>query len=117
MSKLKRPSLPSRYLGKVKHSLKKTSISQPKCARSFTIVWVNKNGKNFNTTGFSATLRTIEDQEIDTERFNGLGQVCFYAPKFPTVQPFFIYFFKSSSGEIYRKKLIPQGTGTFAVIG
>ncbi|UHA74751.1 hypothetical protein [Paenibacillus sp. 481] len=80
-----------------------------------TVVWVNRNGVPFNTTGFFA-LAFVGNTLISTAFFDNFGVVRFNNINTLTNVPITIRTF-NAAGFLFRTRHIPAGVETFAIIG
>jgi hypothetical protein len=80
-----------------------------------TVVWVQNNGVPFNTTGFFATL-TRNNVIVSTAAFDSFGVARFNNIPVLTRVSFTIRTF-NANGVLFRRRTIPAGVQTFAIIG
>lgn len=112
-----KPKLYSNSSGKVIRTSKPQGLYQQTgpIFNRLTVVWVQRNGVPFNTTGFFALLirngRVVSTSSFDrfgVVRFNNIGTLTNVSY---TIRTF------SSSGVLFRSRTIPAGVETFAIIG
>ncbi|MBW7476779.1 hypothetical protein K0T92_18835 [Paenibacillus oenotherae] len=80
-----------------------------------TVLWVQRNGVPFNTTGFFALL-IRNGLVVSSASFDRFGVVRFNNIGTPTNVSYTIRTF-SSSGVLFRSRTIPAGVEAFAIIG
>lgn len=114
--RLKPPQVDSK-----KSSIIRTRISSRPRVRSsgpilnrLTVVWVQTNGVNFNTTGFFARL-SRGGRLVDTASFDRFGVVRFNVGTLTNVSYTLRVF--SRNGILFRTRFIPAGVEIFAIIG
>jgi hypothetical protein len=81
-----------------------------------TVIWVNRFGVPFNTTGFFAVLFTNAGRRVATATFDSFGVVQFSSVPARTVIPFVIRTF-NRNGVLFRTRRIPAGVEAFSIIG
>lgn len=104
----------SRIVRKVKVNRKRVGSTGTIFTR-LTVVWVQRNGVPFDTTGFTARL-TRGGVLVSTAAFDRFGVVRFNNVRVLTTVAFTLRVF-SPTGVLFRTRTIPAGVETFAVIG
>lgn len=79
-----------------------------------TVLWVDRNGIPFDTTGFNAALYR-GNVLVQTARFDRFGVVFFSKISTLTTASYTLQVYTPS--RVYRTKTIPAGIEAFAVIG
>ncbi|REE92816.1 hypothetical protein A8990_103114 [Paenibacillus taihuensis] len=90
------------------------SSSNPTFNR-LTVVWVNRNGVPFDTTGFFARLFR-NGVLVSTASFDSFGVVRFNNIGTPTNVSYTIRTF-NANGVLFRTRTIPRGVAAYAIIG
>ncbi|BBI35279.1 hypothetical protein [Cohnella abietis] len=80
-----------------------------------TVVWVQRNGVPFDTTGFFARL-SRGNTLVSTASFDRFGVVVFNNIRTLTNVSYTLRVF-SNNGVLFRTRTIPAGVETFAIIG
>ncbi|MNI16733.1 hypothetical protein D3C73_700780 [compost metagenome] len=83
---------------------------------NFTVLWVNNNGDPFNTSGFTATARTLDGVLLDSANFDAFGTVVFNNISTPTQQSIRIQTF-NANGVLFRTRVAAPGNSSWVIIG
>lgn len=82
----------------------------------FTVIWVNRSGVPFNTTGFFAVAFTTSGRRVATATFDSFGVAQFLSIPTRTSIRLVIRLF-NRNGVLFRTRQVPAGVEAFAVIG
>jgi len=81
-----------------------------------TVLWVNRSGVPFHTTGFFAVAFTATGRRVATATFDGYGVAQFLSIPTRTTTRLVIRLF-NRHGVLFRTRRVPAGVEAFSIIG
>lgn len=82
----------------------------------FTVIWVNRSGIPFHTTGFFAVAFTTSGRRVATATFDSFGVAQFLSIPTRTSIRLVVRIF-NRRGVLFRTRRVPAGVEAFSVIG